>query len=88
MRVPSLRMSGHSVTSATGGIDTNPPVKNPYSNAKAIVPPRVDIAIQQRASIPDIIDAGISTLRGPTLSVTKFGMILPATDAAFRMGSK
>ena len=88
MRVPSLRMSGHSVTSATGGIDTNPPVKNPYSIAKAIVPPRVDIPIQQRASIPDITDAGISTLRGPTLSVTKFGMILPATDAAFRMGSK
>lgn len=76
------------MTSATGGTDTNPPLEKPYSNAKAIVPPRLDIPIQQSASMPDINDAGQSTLRGPILSVRKFGRTLPATDAALRMGSR
>jgi hypothetical protein len=30
----------------------------------------------------------MSTLSGPILSVTKFGIILPATDAALSMGSR
>ena len=88
MRVPNLRISGVSVMSATGEIDTNPPVKKPYSRAKAMVPPKFDIPIQQRARMPDIIVAGISTLSGPTLSVRKFGITLPATDAEFRIGSR
>ena len=75
-------MSGVSVTTATAGIDTSPPVKNPYNNAKAMVPPRLVMPIQTKMSIPDIVAAGVRTLSGPILSVTKFGMIRPATDAA------
>lgn len=86
--VPSLRISAVNVTIATAVSETNPPLKKPYRIAKMMRPGLLSIPIQQSARSPETKDAGISTLRGPTLSAMKLGRIRPATDAAFRIGSK
>ena len=67
---------------------TKAPERAPYSRAQTIRPPAVcSMAIQQKPSILAHKVQQPSTLRAPTLSAMRPGMIRPAIDPALMMGS-